>query len=313
MNRSVTRRDFVWSCLGATAAAAGITGLAPSKARAVEAYRRTGSPRFLLSLAAYSFRDFFTDGNRGRKTAPDPARQIDMFKFVDFCADHGCHGAEVTSYYFPENFTGDYLLKLKRHAFLRGIEISGTAVGNTFTLPKGKKRDEQTASVKKWIDHAQLLGAPHIRVFAGTASGMTKEDAKKLCIEALEECGDYAGTKGVFLGIENHGGIVSEADDLLEIIRTVKSPWIGVNLDTGNFHTKDPYSDIAKCAPFAVNVQFKVEMQSQGQPKQEADLPRIMKILKDSNYQGYFALEYEASKDPWTEVPIWLKRMREAM
>ncbi|MBI4657744.1 MAG: sugar phosphate isomerase/epimerase [Verrucomicrobia bacterium] len=306
------RRDFLKSCVGATASLAAFGGLNPISTSAVEAFKRSGPPRFLLSLAAYSFREYFIHGNRSSAAAKDPARQIDMFKFVDYCADHGCHGAEVTSYYFPEDLTTEYLLKLKRHAFLRGIDISGTAVGNTFTLPKGAKRDAEIASVKKWIDRAQILGAPHIRVFAGNATAGNKEEAKKLCVEALEECGDYAGRKGVFLGIENHGGIVAEPDGLLDIIRTVKSPWIGVNLDTGNYHTDDPYGDVAKCAPYAVNVQIKVEVQPKGKPRQEADLPRLMKILRDANYQGYVALEYE-SKDPWKEVPEWLKRMKELM
>jgi len=84
---------------------------------------------------------------------------------------------------------------------------------------------------------------------------MAKDEAKKLCIAALEECADHAGKRGIFLGIENHGGIVEEPDDLLDIIRTAKSPWVGINLDSANFHTDDPYRDFERCAPFAVNVQ----------------------------------------------------------
>ncbi|MBM3839894.1 MAG: sugar phosphate isomerase/epimerase [Verrucomicrobia bacterium] len=303
----LSRRNFLQTCLGMSASLGTLASLCRVPLGAVEPFKRSGPPRFLLSLAAYSFRDSFVEGNK--QPPADPAKRIDMFQFVDYCADHGCHGAEVTSYYFPKDATTEYLLKLRRHAFVRGMEISGTAVGNTFTDPKGEKRDAEIASVKKWIDRAQILGAPHIRVFAGNASRAGKDEAKKLCIEALEECGDYAAQKGIFLGIENHGGIVAEPDDLLDIIRTVKNPWIGVNLDTGNFHTADPYGAIARCAPYAVNVQFKVEVRPAGQSRQEADLARIMKILRDANYQGYLALEYESS-DPWNEVPKWLKRMK---
>ncbi|MBI2949689.1 MAG: sugar phosphate isomerase/epimerase [Verrucomicrobia bacterium] len=306
----LSRRSFLASSSGIGASLGALLSLSRLPAQAVEPFKRSGRPRFLLSLAAYSFRDSFVEGNK--KPPTDPAKRIDMFQFVDYCADHGCHGAEVTSYYFPKDATTEYLLKLRRHAFVRGIEISGTAVGNTFTDPKGEKRDAEIASVKKWIDRAQILGAPHIRVFAGNASRGGKEEAKKLCIEALEECGEHAARKGIFLGIENHGGIVAEPDDLLDIIRAMKNPWIGVNLDTGNFHTADPYGDIAKCAPYAVNVQFKVEVRPAGQAKQTADLPRIMKILRAANYQGYLALEYE-SADPWNEVPVWLKRMKELL
>jgi sugar phosphate isomerase/epimerase len=203
-------------------------------------------------------------------------------------------------------------VQLRRHCFLRGVDISGSAVGNTFTLPAGEKRDEQIRYVKTWVDHCAVLGAPHIRVFAGgIPPGMGKEEAKKLCIEALEECGDYAGKKGIFLGIENHGGIVAEAADLLDILRNVKSPWIGLNLDSGNFHTDNPYGDFELCAPFAVNVQMKTEVQRRGQKTEEADLLRLVKILRAANYQGYVALEYEAQEDPWKAVPPVLKRMKD--
>ena len=303
---TLTRRDFLRS---STVAAAGLGILAPASLRAVEPLQRAGSPRLLLSLAAYSFRQFFKDGN---KAVPPADKALDMFKFIDFCADHGCAGAELTSYYFPKELTPEYLVQVRRHAFLRGVAISGTAVGNNFALPAGEALSKQIADVKRWVDHAAILGAPHIRVFAGAAKGITDAEARKMCITSLEEVSDYAGKKGIFLGLENHGGIVAEADGLLEILRTVKSPWLGVNLDTGNFHTDDPYGDLAKCASYAVNVQVKVEIKKRGQTVAEpSDYGRLVKILKDANYQGYVALEYEAAENPFAAVPPVLKKLKE--
>jgi sugar phosphate isomerase/epimerase len=305
MSHRTTRRSFLSHTILATAAYT--TALVPIT-HAIEPFKRTGKPKLMMSLAGYSFREFFKEG-RGTNPKTDPAKRIDMLQFVDYCAEQDC-AAEVTSYYFPAKVTDDYLLNLKRHAFLRGVALSGTAVGNTFTHPPGAKRDTEIASVKEWVDHAAVMGAPHIRVFAGEPQKTSKEEAKKLCIEALEECGDYAGKKGIVLGIENHGGIIGNAADLLEIMRAVKSPWCGVNLDSGNFRTDDPYRDFAACAPYAVNVQWKAEVFPAGGQKQPADLKRIVKILRDANYQGYMALEYEAAEDPWTAVPRLLNEMR---
>jgi sugar phosphate isomerase/epimerase len=92
----------------------------------------------------------------------------------------------------------------------------------------------------------------------------------------------------------------------------VKSPWVGINLDSGNFHTADPYADFARCAPWAVNVQMKGEIRRRDARKNEpADLPRHIKALRDAGYQGYVALEYESEEDPFTAVPLLLKRMGE--
>ncbi len=306
MNAPLHRRDFLKRGLGSGLI---LSALPVSRlASAIEPLQRPGKPRLLTSLAAYSFRDFFEDGNT--KNAAD--RRIDLFQFIDYCADQGCAGTELTSYYFPKNPSPEFLLKLKHRAFVRGIAISGTAVGNNFALEKGPKRDEQIAMVKTWIDRALILGAPHIRVFAGSTNTLPRTTAVRLCVEALEECCDYAGTKGIFLGLENHGGIVAEADGVLEIVRAVNSSWFGVNLDTGNFRTDDPYGDLAKCAPYAVNVQLKSEITPRGGTRQQADFNRLTRILRESNYQGYVALEYEAAESPWTAVPPLLEQMRTA-
>lgn len=306
--KAISRRHFIKLSGGAGLGA--LSTLHP--AMAAEAFKRIGQPRLQLSLAAYSFRQYFKDSSHSRETETDPARRIDLFDFIDYCADHGCAGAELTAYYFPKDVNADYLIRIKRHAFLRGVAISGTSVGNNFALPKGEPLDQQIADVKRWIDYAAVMGAPHIRVFAGSAKGISDAEARKMCIGALEECCAYAGAKGIFLGLENHGGIVAEPAGLLEIVRAVKSPWLGVNLDTGNFHTADPYADLAKIAPYAVNVQLKVELQPKGQKAGEpTDLPRVVNILRGANYQGFVALEYEAKPDPWQAVPPVLKRMKE--
>ncbi len=314
--KNISRRSFLRLSAGSglLAASAG-SFIATPAALAIEPIQRAGKPRFLLSLAAYGFREYFEWMRGKQKTIADAGKKMDMFKFVDYCADHGCEGAELTSYFFDPATTTDDLLKLRRHAFLRGVMISGSAVGNNFARPKGKELDDEIADVKKWIDQASVLGAPHIRVFAGAPPKGTDEAvALKNCIAALEECCDYAGKKGIYLGMENHGGIVTLPEQLLSLVKAVQSPWLGINLDTGNFRTDDPYRDLIKCAPYAVNVQVKVEIQKGPKAeKEEADLKRVGKILRDANYQGFVALEYEAKPDPYEAIPKHLEELRVAL
>ncbi len=310
---SVTRRDFLKITAVAGLAAAStpfstLAATAPAPA-AVNPFNRSGKPRLLLSLAAYSFRENFPL-SRGQPNLKVPAgRATDMFQFIDYCAAQGCAGAELTSYFFAEE-TDAYLLKLRRHAFLRGVGISGTAIGNNFSHPPGPKRDQEIATTKQWIDRAALLGAPHIRVFAGVAKEITRDAADKLVITALEECCDYAGKRGVFLGLENHDSIGSAAA-LLPMVRAVRSPWIGVNLDSGNFRTEDPYADFAACVPYAVNVQFKVEHKGATDTARPSDLKRFSQLLRDGGYQGWVALEYEAKEDSAIAVPRYLRELRD--
>lgn len=288
--------------------------LAAPAAQAIQPLGRTGKARLQLSLAAYSFREFFT-GELQRaagKKGPAPGASMDMFKFLDYCAAHDCEGAELTSYFFPKELSADYLVQVRRHAFLKGVAISGTAIGNNFSHPKGAKRDAEIALTKQWIDRAAVLGAPHIRVFAGQTKEISREEADKLVVAALEECSDYAGQKGIFLGIENHDAIGS-AEHLLKLIKQVNSRWLGVNLDSGNFRTADPYADFAECAPYAVNVQLKTEINPVGgaaKGPQPADLLRFAKLLREAHYQGFVALEFEGKEDPFKTIPPVLKELK---
>jgi sugar phosphate isomerase/epimerase len=293
--KTFTRRQMFGAAAGAMAVAAVPSG-------AADPPKRTGGSRMRLSLAAYSFRDFLT----GKK---EP--KMNLEEFIDRCAAMDLDAVELTSYYFPKDVTPEYIARLKRQCHILGLDISGSPVGNTFTHPAGPLRDKELAHVKMWIDYAAMLGSPAIRIFAGsTQPGQSKEDAKKMAVETIEIACEHAAKRGVFLGLENHGGIVAEADDLLDIVKAVKSEWCGVNLDTGNFHTTDPYADLEKCAPYAVTVQVKTEITPKGGSKQEADLKREIEILKKVGYRGYVTLEYEAAEDPLKAVPKYLSELR---
>lgn len=301
---NLSRRDAL-NLAGSTA----LAGVTTSSFAVTEPFQRVGEPRLRLALAAYSFRNFFKT-MRGKPNTKNPDRQIEMTDFISFCAEHDCGGAELTSYFFDPDVGGDYLAECRHLAHTTGIEICGTAVGNNFSYPKGApEREQQMAYVKQWIDNAVILGAPHIRVFAGKhPKGVSAEDAERNASEALEEAGEYAGKHGIFLGIENHDSI-GTADRLLRIVTAVKSPWVGVNLDTGNFRAADPYAEMEGSAPYAINVQVKTKLKVNGK-EEEADLERVGNILRDAGYQGYVVLEYEENHDPYEGVPPVLDRMR---
>jgi sugar phosphate isomerase/epimerase len=293
---TISRRRFLAS--GAAGAAMALGGSAFS----ADPITRVGGPRLKLGLAAYSFRDYLT----GKKP---PA--MDLEDFIDRSAEMQVDGVELTSYYFPEEFDRAYLGRLKRRCHLLGLGIIGCPVRNTFTFPPGPERDENIAHVKTWIDHAGDLGAPTMRIFAGDLQpGQSPVEAQKNCVESIEACAEHAALRGVLLGLENHGGIVAEPDGLLAIVKAVDSDFCGINLDSGNFRTEDPYGDFERCAPWAVSVQIKTEVQPRGRGKQPADLARVMEILKKSGFRGYATLEYEAEEDALTAVPRDLERLR---
>jgi sugar phosphate isomerase/epimerase len=258
-------------------------------------------PRLKIGCAAYSFRTYL-DLKNPRMTLED---------FITKCSEWGTDGVELTEYYFKKPVTPDVLARLKRHAVRSGLSITGAPIGNRFTLPPGDARDAQIGSVRQWIDVAADLGAPTVRIFAGGApKGLEASQARKWAVECIESCLDQAAKRGVILALENDGGVTADADGTLEIINAVKSDWFGMNLDVGNFQTPDPYVDIERCAPYAVTCHFKTEITRQGKPKEAADLPRLIDILRKAKYRGYLNLEHEGTDDPMTAVPKHLDTLR---
>lgn len=296
------RREFIGTC-----SALAVAGLVrPS--RAMEPLNRPKPGKLRLSLAAYSMRKYLDLPKDGSAPA------MDLFQFVDFCFEHGIPGAELTSYYFPKSFDDQYLMKLKRHCHLRGVTISGGAIANDFGQPEGEKLDKDVQHTCTWVDHYAKLGAPAIRIFAGhQPKGEALESAVKRCAATCERACTYAAERGVLLALENHGGLTATAEGILKIVRLVNSPAFGVNFDSGNFRdSDDPYAELAQIAPYAVNVQIKVEIRRAGK-SEEADLNRILDILRNVGYSGWVALEYEAAEDPKKAIPRHIESLKKLM
>ena len=291
------------------AAGMSVSAIAAGTARAADAPARDSKPRpqspkrFKISLAGYSFRQFLDQ--------PGKPGKMSLFDMVDLCVKLGIDALEPTAYYFLKT-DDDYVHSLKRKAFLAGIEISASPMRNNFCLPPGPELDKELDATRAWVDVCVKLGAPAIRIFAGKPqkdAGREKDLAN--AIAGMKKACEYAGSKGVFLAIENHGYLTETADAVIKILDGVKHDWLGINLDTGNFVDK-PYENIAKAAPHAIICQFKTEVvRSDGAKGREpADFARIFKIIREAGYRGYVTLEYEGA-DPHKEVPIYLAKMQE--
>ena len=295
------RRDFVLGCSALAALSTATTAL---PAWGIEPIARPKPGQMRLSLSAYSMRKYLPGSKAGTKS-------MDLFEFVDYCFQLELPGAELTSYYFPQDVDDDYILKLKRHCHLRGVTVSGGAIRNDFCQSDVAKVQADIEHTNLWTDRYALLGAPAIRIFAGTQpKEQSWETTIERCVTACKQVCEHAEKKGVWMALENHGGVTAKAEGLLEIVRKVESPMFGVNFDCGNFHTtSDPYAELEAIAPYAVNAQLKVDI-SREDKKEDTDLERVLKILRDVGYSGWVALEYEAAEEPMDAIPRVIDKLK---
>jgi L-ribulose-5-phosphate 3-epimerase len=283
----MTRRDCFRTVAGAALAAQ------------VSTLKAAGKGRFRPAICAYSFRNQLKDGT------------MTYADIVKMAAETGADGVDLTTYWLADT-NDETLLPLRRQAFRAGISIYNIGVRVRLAQPTPELQAAELETVRKWVDVADRLGASGMRVFGGAVpKGATEEQAIAWAAETLKRAGEIAGKRGVTLGVEDDGGITTNAGPTVEIVKRAASPWAGINLDIGNF-PDDGYAQIEMCAPFATTVHFKTAVHVNKQ-KEPADWPRVLNILGAAGYKGYLALEYEEEADPVHIVPTLIAKMRESI
>jgi sugar phosphate isomerase/epimerase len=245
------------------------------------------------------------------------AKTMNLDDLLDFCAAHNFDGVDLTGYYFPgypQVPSDEYIYHIKRKAHLLGVSISGTGVRNDFTNPDPNKRKDDIQLIKNWIECASKLGAPVVRIFAGVLipKEFSWDQIAAWMVKDIQECVEYGQKHGVIVAIQNHNDFIKTADEVIKIIKMVNREWFGLILDTGSYRIGDPYEQIARTIPYAVNWQVKENIFVSGK-EEKTDLKKLFKIIKESGYRGYIPVETLGKGDPKVKVSRFIEEVREAL
>lgn len=130
----------------------------------------------------------------------------------------------------------------------------------------------------------------------------------------LEKLLRRAEESGVVLGLENHWGLGRTAEGVLRIVEAIRSPWLQITLDTGNF-LEDSSARMERMAsgqvPLAL-VQAKTYFGGGRWNSLDLDYARIAGILRRHDYRGWISLEFKGNADAATGVPRSLEVLRKA-
>lgn len=270
-----------------------------------------------IAVSTYSFWQFRNKEQRGIPACIDNAARM------------GFDGVELLLRQMEDESNGA-LQKIKRHAFVNGLDLCGFSTHQGFLYPKKEQRQKNVDLTIHQIELAYALGIPTMRVNTGTwgtrgsfnnlmkhrgieepIKGHTNDEGFQWVIDSFGACLKTAEKCGVTLGLENHWGLGTTPEGVLRVVDALKSPWLQVTLDTGNF-LEDPYERLAKLAPKTVLLQAKTYYGGGTWYTLELDYDKIAKIMRDANYNGYVSLEFEGKEDPLTAVPKSLAMLRKA-
>ena len=195
----MNRRSFLSTAGAAVLAGTVPTGRIRQPARA--------QARFRTGLVAYSYRQALQ------------AKTMTYEDLIRIAVETGTDGIDMTVYWLPAT-TDEYLLPLRRLAYRNRVEIYSIGTRVRLAQPTADLRNQQLEELRKWLDVAQKVGATHVRVFGGAKpEGVTLEQAIDFAAETLKRGAEYAGARGLILGVEDDGGITDFAKETIEIVK----------------------------------------------------------------------------------------------
>ena len=258
-----------------------------------------------IGIDSYCFHRYFGEVYP-HQTAPPENEKMTMEDFLTFAKKLDVDGVSLESCFFP-SFEKEWFIDLKAQLDEYGFDRV-YAWGHPDGLEAGKNRDAFDDMVAQ-IPNARLIGADVMRVvgsslmFRFEPHGPQLDILEKWFKEAVKVAEEY----DVKLAMENHLDYTS--DECVDLLNRVNSPYLGLNLDTGNFLRllDDPVDGAKKLADRVLATHIKDLLPVRGVNATEwyffsstpvgaglVDNQKLAQILYDANYQGFLAVETDS-------------------
>ena len=267
---------------------------------AEESAAAAGAKELKISLAQWSIHRALDSGKLMADNFPAIAKN-----------DFGISAVEyVNSFYKAHGDDETYWKKLRATADSLGVKSMLIMCDGEGDLgnPDPAERKKAVENHFKWVNAASILGCHSIRINAfGDGS---KEQVQAAMVDALKQLCNYASRKNINVLIENHGLYSSDGKWVAEIMKQVDMPNCGTLPDFGNWclaakwgstqdgkctDVYDRYQGVSEMLPFARGVSAKSYRFDQQGNEEVIDYGKMLKIVRDSGFDGYIGIEYEGS------------------
>jgi sugar phosphate isomerase/epimerase len=185
--------------------------------------------------------------------------------------------------------------------------------------------------VLKTLQWAKLTGCDRIATTDGLErpEGLDDEEAMALMRRSYQQIVEVAEVYEISINIEVHGYFTTNPDRLAQMLDFCDSPWLGLNLDTGNsfiagqdpvhfaqrfvdrishVHVKDVSQSLAATMR-GEETGIAVSQCALGDGVNADNIRRCLEILRDHGYTGVLSMECEGQGGPMIEQSLaWLRR-----
>lgn len=220
---------------------------------------------------------------------------LDLLELPGQLAAHGFASAQLCHFYLPRTEAA-YLAEVRAAFEAAEVDLECLLVDDgDVTHPD--RGEEQQRWLSGWIEIAEQLGAPRVRVPAGDQA--PSEETLPLSARRLRELA--ARHSDIRVLTENWKSLLVDAATTRRLFDQLEGE-VGFLIDTGNWTGEDKYEQIAEVAGMAECSQVKARESAPGVLDAE-DLVRALSVLRDVGYAGRISYVYAGTDDDeWTRL-----------
>jgi len=255
-----------------------------------------------VGIDSYCYHRFFGEVYPGQQR---PDQELSFETFLTRLPQLGIDGISLESCFIPA-FTPAYLQGIK--SVLDQHQLDRVyAWGHPDGL-EGGNNEAAYDDMLRHIEYAQQIGAKVMRVVGSSLQYRFEPHGPQLekLTRMFAAAADIAARYDVRLAVENH--IDYNSDEILQLIKDINSPFMGVNFDSGNFLrvADDPVKAMEKLAPYVLATHIKDLKPVKGVPVDEwyffscvpageglIENEKLARLLKQNNYKGFLAVEID--------------------
>ena len=238
-------------------------------------------------------------------------------KIIDFAKNNHYSGIEVRGILHqmdlplvPEFSGTEAISTTMKKMDDHGLKFVDLGSSCALHFPKGEERTKNLNEGKRFIDLADKLNCPYIRVFPNQIpKDRDRQETLNLIIEGLKELGDYASNSNVSVLLESHGELIYKKD-LLYVMDGAASPHVGLVWDVCNMwiitreSPEDVYASLKSYIRHTHIKDLKIENGKEEYVLLGTGIVPIFQaidLLYKNNYPGYYSFEWEKLWHP--EIP----------
>lgn len=253
------------------------------------------------------------------------AKKMTILEVIDWTAENGFDHIEIVPGLGFDLEDAAWIDEIKKRAISHNLVISNYAIGANFLQENQDDYRAEIERVKKEVDVANQLGVTLMRhdiAWRSPAESTIANFEKDLpsLVHACQEIADYARQYGIITSIENHGHYIQASDRVQAVIHHVNRTNFKTTMDIGNFLCADesPVAAVKKNIDYASMIHIKdfyhrpaylypgkgwIETIAGNYLRSaiigHGDIPmrEVLKIIKDSDYDGYLSIEFEGLEE----------------